>query len=56
VIALYFYRFNIAIGDLAFNKRFDLFGLHSSTHKIGADIAIQIDEVTGTMTGWHWFK
>ena len=20
------------------------------------DIAIQIDEVTGTMTGWHWFK
>ena len=19
-------------------------------------IAIQIDEVTGTMTGWHWFK
>ena len=20
------------------------------------DIAVQIDEVTGTMTGWHWFK
>ena len=20
------------------------------------DIAIQIDEVTGTMTGWNWFK
>ena len=20
------------------------------------DIAIQIDEITGTMTGWHWFK
>jgi len=20
------------------------------------DFAIQIDEVTGTMTGWHWFK
>ena len=20
------------------------------------DIAIQIDEVTGTVTGWHWFK
>ena len=20
------------------------------------DIAIQIDEATGTMTGWHWFK
>lgn len=23
---------------------------------IAYDIAIQIDEVTGTMTGWHWFK
>lgn len=20
------------------------------------DIAVQIDEMTGTMTGWHWFK
>lgn len=20
------------------------------------DIAVQIDEVTGTMTRWHWFK
>ena len=20
------------------------------------DIAVQIDEVTGTVTGWHWFK
>jgi len=20
------------------------------------DIAVQIDEGTGTMTGWHWFK
>ena len=20
------------------------------------DIVIQIDETTGTMTGWHWFK
>lgn len=20
------------------------------------DIAVQIDEKTGTMTGWHWFK
>ena len=20
------------------------------------EIAIQLDEVTGTMTGWHWFK
>ena len=22
----------------------------------GYDIAIQIDEATGAMTGWHWFK
>ncbi len=20
------------------------------------DIAVQMDEMTGTMTGWHWFK